>query len=78
MLQNKERNSALLIELLFHRNIIGTFKVVITQNGSDMCSAMVRLNDTTNIKNNLTIIVNDVYVRCLTHVVNLAVRYCLY
>lgn len=74
---NGETTSNVLFELLSYWNIIGSVKAITTDNASDMCTAMAKLIDKMNIKNNTNRRVCDMHVRCIAHVVNLAVKDCL-
>lgn len=74
---NGQKSVNILFEMLSHRNLLGKVKDVTTNNASDMVSAIERLSDLLNIDNNSSGTVNDLHIRCLAHILNLAVKDCL-
>lgn len=74
---NGETTSTLLFDLLSSWHLLSKVKAITTDNASDMCSAMSKLTDMMNIRNNSARCVQDIHVRCIAHVVNIAVKDCL-
>lgn len=74
---NGTTNSSILMELLTHWNLTSKLRAVTTDNASDICSAMEKLLDMLNIRNNTSTVITNFHVRCIAHVVHLAVGECL-
>lgn len=65
------------MEILSKWDMDKSLKDITTDNASDTCAAMSIVNDILNSGNNACRTVDELHLRCIAHVVNLAVKDCL-
>lgn len=74
---NGQTTCKMLIEVLSKWNLTSKLRAVSTDNSADMICAMEHLSIQLNAQNGIVKHIEDIHVRCIAHVVNLAVKNCL-
>lgn len=66
-----------MLEVVSNCNLLGKMRAITTDNASAILSVITKFIDMLNIMNNISLIVDDIHVRCIPHVVNLEFNNCL-